>query len=77
MTSFRTNNNDFGHYLYLDIENHIEQYDNNNHPIYTKTYQYEPDDEMISINNHLWIDTISTYATSGLFIIGITLFLIF
>lgn len=85
MTPNQPNYDDFGHYLYLDIDNHIVEYDNTNHPIYNRCYTYEQENNFITSDSLLTTTenkndqthTISTYATSGLFIISIALYLLF
>lgn len=75
-----TNDEDYGQFIYLDIEDYIEEYDGNNRPIYCKVgsknyrhsryadnLEYEVDYE-----NKYWLENIKTNAV-GLFLVGITI----
>lgn len=85
MTPNQPNYNEFGHYLYLDIDNHIVEYNNINRPIYNRVYTYEAENDFTTSESSLTptenkndqTDTIPTYATSGLFFISIALYLLF
>jgi hypothetical protein len=65
-----TTDNDYGQFVYLDIEDYIEEYDGNNRPIYCKVgsknyrhsryadnLEYEAD-----YDNKYWLENIKTNA---------------
>ena len=78
-----TNDEDYGQFIYLDIEDYIEEYDGNNRAIYCKigkkiykhsrfanNLEYEAD-----CDNKYWLENIKTNAV-GLFIVGLTIYMI-
>ena len=79
-----TNDEDYGQFIYLDIEDYIEEYDCNNRPIYCKIGKkiyrhsiYAADDleHEVDYENKYWLENIKTHAI-GLFVVGITIYMI-
>ena len=80
-----TNDDDYGHFIYLDIEDYIEEYDGNNRAIYckigSKNYihsRYATADKWAYLEdyeNNYWLENIKTNAI-GLFVVGITIYMI-
>jgi hypothetical protein len=80
-----TNDEDYGQFIYLDIEDYIEEYDCNNRPIYckvgSKNYihsRYASTDKWAYLEdyeNNYWLENIKTNAI-GLFVVGITIYMI-
>ena len=78
-----TNDDDYGQFIYLDIEDYIEEYDGNNRAIYCKIgsknyrhsrYAYKLA-YMEDYKNNYWLDNVKTHAI-GLFVVGITIYMI-
>jgi hypothetical protein len=75
-----TNDEDYGHFIYLDIEDYIDEYDSDNRPIYckigSKNYKhsrYSANLEYeVDYDNKYWLENIKTNAV-GLFLVGITI----
>lgn len=78
-----TNDDDYGQFIYLDIEDYIEEYDCNNRPIYckvgSKNYSYSRyvnnSTCLEDYDNKYWLDNVKTHAI-GLFVVGITIYMI-
>jgi hypothetical protein len=78
-----TNDEDYGHFIYLDIEDYIEEYDGNNHPIYCKIGSVNYKHYIRSANFELdadyddkyWLDNVKTNAI-GILLVGITIYMI-
>lgn len=78
-----TNDEDYGQFIYLDIEDYIEEYDGNNRPIYckvgSKNYRHsryaDNSTYLEDYKNHYWLDNVKTNAI-GMFIVGITIYMI-
>ena len=80
-----TNDEDYGHFIYLDIEDYIEEYDGNNRSIYckvgSKNYihsRYASVDKWAYLEdyeNNYWLDNIKINAI-GMLIVGITIYMI-
>lgn len=79
-----TNDDDYGQFIYLDIEDYIEEYDINNSPIYCKVssknyihsrYASDKWAYLEDYENNYWLDNIKTNAI-GLFVVGITIYMI-
>ena len=78
-----TNDEDYGHFIYLDIEDYIEEYDGNNRAIYCKVGSKNYRHYIRSANLELdadcddkyWLDNVKTHAI-GMLIVGITIYTI-
>ena len=78
-----TNDDDYGQFIYLDIEDYIEEYDCNNRPIYCKIgkknyrhSRYADNLECeLDYDNKYWLENVKTHAI-GLFVVGITIYMI-
>ncbi len=78
-----TNDDDYGQFIYLDIEDYIEEYDGNNRPIYckvgSKNYRHSRYTDKLAYledyENNYWLDNVKTNAI-GMFIVGITIYMI-
>lgn len=70
-------NEDYDQFIFLDIEDKIETYDNYNRPIYQASTikDLTVDDYIVKYENS-WMDAIPSH-TIGLFIVGITLYIVF
>lgn len=77
-----TNHDDYGQFIYLDIEDYIEEYDDNNRPIYckvgSKNYihsKYASADKWAYLedyDNKYCLDNVKTHVI-GLFVVGLTI----
>jgi len=78
-----TNDDDYGQFIYLDIEDYIEEYDGNNRPIYCKIGSKKYINSryadkltyLVDYENNYWLENIKMHAI-GLFVVGITIFMI-
>jgi hypothetical protein len=78
-----TNDEDYGQFIYLDIEDYIDEYDGNNRAIYCKIgkkiykhSRYANNLEYdVDYDNKYWLENIKTNAV-GLFIVGLTIYMI-
>ena len=78
-----TNDDDYGQFIYLDIEDYIEEYDGNNRPIYckigSKNYKYSRYvanlEYEVDYDNKYWLENIRANAI-GLIVVGITIYMI-
>jgi hypothetical protein len=78
-----TNDEDYGQFIYLDIEDYIEEYDCNNRPIYckigNKNYRHSRYADNLECeldyDNKYWLENVKTHAI-GLLVVGITIYMI-
>jgi len=78
-----TNDEDYGQFIYLDIEDYVDEYDGNNRAIYCKIgkknykhSRYANNLEYdVDYDNKYWLENIKTNAV-GLFIVGLTIYMI-
>lgn len=75
-----TNNDDYGQFIYIDIEDYIVKYDDDNRPIYCKVgskyYRYvDNSTSLADYDNKYWLEIFKTHAI-GLFVVGIVIYMI-
>ncbi len=72
------NNTDYDQFIFLDIEDVIEDYDIYNRPIYHIDVRYNEPIQIDKPNttDNYWINAIPVH-TVGLFVVGVTLYIIF
>jgi hypothetical protein len=80
-----TNDEDYGHFIYLDIEDYIDEYDGNNRAIYckvgSKNYRhsrYASKDKWAYLEdyeNNYWLENIKLNII-GMFVVGVTIYFV-
>ena len=78
-----TNDEDYGQFIYLDIEDYVDEYDGNNRAIYCKIgkknykhSRYVDNSRCLEdYDNKYWLDNVKINAI-GLLVVGITIYMI-
>jgi hypothetical protein len=78
-----TNDNDYGQFIYLDIEDYIEEYGNDNRAIYckaaNKNYMHSRYADkltyLVDYTNNYWLENIKLNII-GMFVVGVTIYFV-